>query len=112
MIKLNKKKPKNKFSFKYFIFFFQLLLLDNVLNNKYKSIHIIKKNIKYKLFKAYNNRKTHINTLYMKGISRFGNYFISLNNAIIFCELFSCKRLIIENDFINHRIFYQKYNLQ
>ena len=111
MIKLNKKKPKNKFSFKYFIFFFQLLLLDNLLNNKYKIIHIIKRNIKYKLFKAYNNRKTHINTLYMKGISRFGNYFISLNNAIIFCELFSCKRLIIENDFINHRIFYQKYNL-
>jgi hypothetical protein len=25
---------------------------------------------------------------------RFGNYFISLNNAIIFCEFLSCKRII------------------
>ena len=104
--------PKKKFSFKYFIFLFQLLLLDNFLNNNYKNFHVIKRNIKYKIFKVYNNKITCINTLYMKGNSRFGNYFISLNNAIIFCELFRCKRLIIENDdYINHRLFYQKYNL-
>lgn len=44
---------------------------------------------------------------------RFGNYFISLNNAIIFCELFNCKRIILTNNntFINHPIFYLKYNL-
>jgi hypothetical protein len=44
---------------------------------------------------------------------RFGNYFISLNNAIIFCEFLSCKRIIIRNHkyLIKHKIFYQKYNL-
>ena len=72
--------PKSKFSFKYFLFLFQLLLLDNFLNNNYKNFHIIKRNIKYIIFKAYNNKINYINALYMKGNSRFGNYFISLTD--------------------------------
>jgi hypothetical protein len=49
--------------------------------------------------------------LYLRGRIRFGNYFISLNNAILICEYLSCKRIIIQSEFINHKIFYQKYNL-
>ena len=49
--------------------------------------------------------------MYIKGKSRFGNYFISLNNAIIFCEFSGCKRIIINDAFIKHNIFYQKYNI-
>ena len=111
MIKFNRKKPKKIFFLKYFIFFSQLLLLRNFINKNCNIIRRIKRNIKYKLFKEYNIKITNVNTLYMKGNARFGNYFISLNNAIIFCELLSCKKLKIENDFINHRLFYQKYNL-
>lgn len=49
--------------------------------------------------------------MHIKGNMRFGNYLISLNNAIIFCEFLGCQRIILKNDFINHKIFYQKYNL-
>ena len=48
------------------------------------------------------------------GNYRFGNFLISLNKAIIFCEIFCCKRIIInsnQNIFINNTINYQKYNL-
>ena len=51
--------------------------------------------------------------MFLKGSSRLGNFFVSINNAIIFCELLGCKKLIIEKNniiFINHTIFYQKYN--
>ena len=51
--------------------------------------------------------------MFIKGSSRLGNFFVSINNAIIFCELLGCKKIIIEKNniiFINHTIFYQKYN--
>ena len=50
----------------------------------------------------------------IKGSGRLGNFFICINNAIIFCELFGCKKIIIENNniiFINHTIFDPKYNI-
>ena len=49
--------------------------------------------------------------MYIRGRIRFGNYFISLNYAILVCEYLSCKRIIIQSEFINHKIFYKKYNL-
>ena len=75
-----------------------------------KNIHF--KDIQNKIFKILKKNITYINTLYIKSHLRFGNYFISLNNAIIFCEFLSCKRIIIEkNKFINNKIFYEKFNL-
>ena len=62
----------------------------------------IKKNVNY------------INTLYLKGKIRFGNFLVSVNNAIFFCEILECKRIIIEhsNDiFIRHKLLNQKYNM-
>ena len=64
-----------------------------------------------KIYKLIKKNISYINTLYIKGHRRFGNYFISLNNAILFCEFLNCRRIIIQNDFINHKIYYQKYNL-
>ena len=69
---------------------------------KYELYHIIKKRIKF------------IDSLYIIGSLNFGNFIICLNNAIILCEFFHCKRIIIQSNekiFINNTIFYQKYNL-
>jgi len=55
-----------------------------------------------------------MNSLYITGGLKFGNFLISLNNAIIFCELFHYKRIIIENNkfiFIKNKLFFPKYNL-
>jgi hypothetical protein len=56
----------------------------------------------------------YLDSLYIIGSYNFGNFIISLNNAIIFCELFHCKKIILQsnnNTFINNKIYYQKYNL-
>ena len=77
-------------------------------------MHNIKRTLQYKIYKHSNKNLTYINTLYINGNSRFGNYFISLNNAIIFCEVMRCKTIIIDNnknDFIKDKIFYKKYNI-
>ena len=81
--------PKNKFYY----------LRQSFLNNLYNKTRL---------------NLTHINILFLKGKSRTGNFFISINNAIIFCELVGCKKLIIEFNkkiFIEHPIFYRKYHL-
>jgi len=78
-------------------------------NNKSKFIIYLQNRI----FKLLKKKITKINTIYIKSRMRFGNYFISLNNAIIFCEFLSCKRIVIRNHrhLIKHKIFYKKYNL-
>ena len=107
------------------IIFFQLLMLKSFINLRNKSSSISNKNmrnnqskiikfIKRNLHKKYNNfinNIAYIKTLYIITNMRFGNYLVSLNNAIIFCEISGCKRIIINNDFIKHYIFYSKYNL-
>ena len=55
---------------------------------------IIKKILLFKIFKKIRRNINNINTLYIKGNSRFGNYFISLNNAIIYCEFLGCKKIL------------------
>ena len=83
-------------------------------NNNSKIVNVIRRNLKNKIYQYFKKNITHVNSLYINGISRFGNYLISLNNAIIFCELLNCKKIIIEknkNGFINDKIFYQKYNI-
>ena len=72
-------------------------------------------------WKYYNNiyiaikkNLTRVNSIYITGKARFGNFLISINNAIIACELLDCKKIIIQNNknlFINDIIFYHKYNI-
>lgn len=64
-----------------------------------------------KIIQYFKKNISSINTLYIKSGGRFGNYLICLNNAIIFCEFLSCKRIVIENNYIKYKIFYHKYNL-
>ena len=120
MIKFTKKNRK----LKYVIILFKLVLIQYLviiiskfsLISKYSMKNYNKdtiiKDINKKIFEILKKNFTHINTLYIKSLLRFGNYFISLNNAIIFCEFLNCKRIIIENNkFINNKLFYQKYKL-
>ena len=104
------------------VFLNYLMIIGNIIslysniyskNNSSKIFNNIKRSIKDKIYKYYNKNISNINSLYIKGNLRFGNYFISLNNAIIFCEIMSCKKIIMinKNDFINNSIFYQKYNI-
>ena len=126
MIKLNRKNKKIISFLKYIILFIELLLLNDFINikkyissilinnsksNNFKINNIIKSNLQKHIYKKLNKNITSINSLIIKGQMRFGNYLIALNNAIIFCEFLGCKRLIIQNELINHNIFYQRYNL-
>ena len=80
------------------------------LNKNKKNFNIIKNQIQASLKKNIN----YIDSLYIMGTYNFGNFIISINNAIIFCEFFHCKRIIIESYkkiLIINKIFYQKYNL-
>ena len=79
-------------------------------NNKKK---LMKKIILYKIFKLTRKNINNINYLFIKGKSRFGNFFISINNAIIYCEILGCKKIILEknnNIYINNIILYKKSN--
>ena len=87
--------------------------LKNNINNS-KNINFIKQKAIKRILRKIRENLVHINSIYIKGKARFGNFIISINNAIIFCELFACKKIIIQknNDiFINHTIFYPKYNI-
>jgi hypothetical protein len=84
------------------------------LNNNYKVIGSIKTILSNKIKEKFNKNITYMNSLYITGGLKFGNFLISLNNAIIFCELFHYKRIIIENNkliFIKNKLFFPKYNL-
>ena len=76
------KYPFNKFISKFFL-----------INNKKK---IMKKILLFKIFQKTRKNINDISILFIKGIARFGNLFISLNNAIIYCEFLSCTKIIIE----------------
>ena len=84
------------------------------LDNNYKVIKSIKRRLSDQIKKHFNKSITSMNSLYITGGLKFGNFLISLNNAIIFCELFHYKRIIIENNkfiFIKNKLFFPKYNL-
>jgi hypothetical protein len=94
----------------YYIFFENKKLLFSLNNKNYKIFN----SINNELQKINKKRINNIDSLYIIGSFNFGNYIICLNNAIILCEFFHCKRIIIQsnkNIFINNKIFYQKYNL-
>jgi len=101
------------------IILFSLKYINNInykhflINNKKR---IMKKILLFKIFKKTRkniNNINNISTLFIKGITHFGNLFITINNAIIYCELLNCRKIIIEysnNIYINQSIFYQKNN--
>ena len=79
-------------------------------NNKNK---IKKKLLLSKIFTSINRKINNINILFIKGKARFGNFFISINNAIIYCEILHCRKIIIEYNnkiYLNNPIFYKKIN--
>ena len=87
---------------------------NNIKNSKLFKFKFIKQNLINNIFKAIKKNLTHTNSIYITGKARFGNFLIAINNAIIACELLNCKKIIIQNNkylFINHRIFYPKYNI-
>lgn len=55
-----------------------------------------------KIFKINKRNLNNINILFIKGLARFGNFLMSINNAIIYCEILDCKKIIIE---YNNQIF-------
>jgi hypothetical protein len=80
------------------------------LNNNPKIFNIKK----HELQGLIKNKINYLDSLYIIGRMKFGNFMISINNAIIFCEFFHCKRIIIKSYkkiFINNKIVYQKHNL-
>ena len=120
-IKLNK-------LFMYKIFFIEFLMFMYLIfyefyhsknkkkqdNNNSKIFDIIKRSFFNMIYEKLKINTTYINAIYMIGFKNFGNFLISLNNAIIFCELFKCKKIIIEysdNIFIKNKILCPKNNL-
>ena len=73
-----------------------------------------KKELLNTISKRINRNISKVNLLYIRGKFRFGNFLIVLNNAIFFCELLGCKRMIfqcLKDLFINKTIYYEKYNM-
>jgi hypothetical protein len=98
------------------LFFYFFILTKNkkllflLKNRNYKNSKIIKRELQDLL----NINIKYLDSLFIIGSYNFGNFIISLNNAIIFCEIFHCKKIILQsnnNTFINNKIYYQKYNL-
>ena len=84
---------------KYFFIILILFSLKYTNNINYKSFlisnkkRIMKKILLFKIYLTTRTNKNNISTLFIKGLTRFGNLFISINNAIIYCELLNCKKI-------------------
>ena len=95
------------------LFYYSIIFISKIflINNKKT---IIKKILLYKIFKKYRRNINNISTLFIRNKIRFGNYFISINNAIIYCEFLGCKKIILEynrNIYINSTTFYKNNNI-
>ena len=119
---------KIKLFLKYMLVYFEFFSLIYFIMNKSKYIpntninyiknskifKIAKQNLINNIYIAIKKNLTRVNSIYITGKARFGNFLISINNAIIACELLDCKKIIIQNNknlFINDIIFYHKYNI-
>ena len=85
-----------------YMLFKNLSFTKNKLNNQKSKICYIKNELYNLINKNLKKNISYIDSLYIIGKYRFGNFLISLNNAILFCEFFFCKRIIIKS---NQRIF-------
>lgn len=93
------------------LFFKYYHIFKNIINNKNE---IKKKLLLSKIFKINRRNMNYISTLFINGKANFGNYFISINNAIIYCEILGCHKIIMEyfnNIYINSTIFYKERNI-
>jgi hypothetical protein len=75
----------------------------------------MKKTLLSKIFKINRRNINNISVLFIKNKIRFGNYFISINNAIVYCEFLGCKKIILEynrNIYINSTTFYKNNNIK
>lgn len=96
------------------IFISSIFMRNKKSSNSLNKNLIIFETIKHKLQGLIKRKTSYIDSLYIVGKYAFGNFIIAINNAIIFCEYFSCKKIIIKSFkslFINNKIYYQKYNL-
>ena len=119
MLFFQTKITKTKIFFKFkillilcYIFIFIIIKIPlfskNALNNhNYEINKTIKKELQNLINKKLKKKINYIDSLFIIGNYRFGNFLISLNKAIIFCEIFCCKRIIINS---NQNIFINKYN--
>ena len=55
----------------------------------------MKKAILFKIFKKTRKNIKNVSSLFIKGNARFGNLFVTINNAIIYCEILNCKKIPI-----------------
>ena len=109
------------FSLKYFIInnsSFISIFPKSIINNsnifKFAKQNLIKLLQINEIYNKLKKNLININLIYVSGSVRFGNFLITINNAIIVCELLGCKKIVIQNSkkvFINHKIFYPKYNI-
>jgi hypothetical protein len=100
-------------SLKIILFEYSIIFISKIflINNKKT---IIKKILLSKIFKENRKNINNINTLFIKNKMRFGNYFISINNAIVYCQFLGCKKIILEynrNIYINNTTFYKNSNI-
>ena len=105
-----KKIPKLNLVFLMIIFLVYFIISKSI-NIKKNKNQIIKKILLYKIFKLTRKNINNISSIFISGKAHFGNYFISINNAIIYCEFLGCKNIIMENNkniYINNTIFYNK----
>jgi hypothetical protein len=86
----------------------------NKKNNNYEIYYSIKRRLYNIISNILKKNITSIDSLIINGSFNFGNFMISLNNAIIFCEYLRCQRIIIQsisNIYIKNKIIYPKYNI-
>ncbi len=73
-----------------------------------------KKELLKQISKLKKKKINSIKYLYLAGKQNFGNFLVSLNNAIFFCEILGCKKLFIQNYrklYLKNKIIDKKYNL-
>ena len=73
-----------------------------------------KKELLNYISKFFNRKNISTKVIYLKGYPKFGNNLINLNNAIFFCEILGCNKIILLNYnffFIKNRVLNYKYNM-
>jgi hypothetical protein len=104
----------NKIRKLFLVFIMIIFLIYSIISKSFvknNKNQIIKKILLSKIYKITRRNINKISTIFISGKANFGNYFISINNAIIYCEFLGCKNIIMENNkkiYINKTIFYNK----
>lgn len=84
--------------------YYNLAIYSNNLNTKY----ILRAKLLKEISKLKNHTITKINTFYLSHNYNFGNSLIALNNAIFFCEVIECHKIILNQPISKRRWFFGK----